>query len=250
MIVRALLICSLYNIASFRRLCSTNSEDIAYRWFCFLTIDDPVFGHSSISHFIDRFGRDGFGAISEGLNDELLRLGLLSPEMYAAGSLVKTNVSSNDLSRSGTTVEVKEAITQAQVVVQELKRIATLDPEWKWSNCAVISRNWDQLDLVRALCKREEVPVQLSREDFTATWQPRETQELLEWTRGPGSLLRAEDLSDWLQQQPAGPWNDLLRRQSRTMGSRPVTKRCRAPHFANGWQNGPGTTVSASMGCF
>ena len=216
--VRALLICSLYNIASFRRLCSTNSENIAYRWFCFLTIDDPVFGHSSISHFIDRFGRDGFGAISEGLNDELLRLGLLSPEMYADGSLVKANVSSNDLSSSGTTVEefreqsveVKEAITQAQVVVQEQKRIATLDPEWKWSNCAVISRNWDQLDPVRALCKREEVPVQLSREDFTATWQPRETPELLEWTRRPGSLLRAEDLSDWLQQQPAGPWNDLL----------------------------------------
>ena len=37
--VRALLICSFYNIASFRRLCSAISENIAYRWFCFLTID-------------------------------------------------------------------------------------------------------------------------------------------------------------------------------------------------------------------
>ena len=50
--MRALPICSLYNIASFRRLCSAISENIAYRWFCFLTIDDPVFDHSSISHFI------------------------------------------------------------------------------------------------------------------------------------------------------------------------------------------------------
>ena len=41
--VRALLICSLYNIASFRRLCSAISENLAYRRFCFLTIDDPVF---------------------------------------------------------------------------------------------------------------------------------------------------------------------------------------------------------------
>ena len=103
--VRALLICSLYNIASFRRLCSAISENIAYRWFCFLTIDDPVFDHSSISHFIDRIGRDGFAAIFGGLNEELLRLGMLSPEMYVDSSLVKANVNSQDLSPSGMTVE-------------------------------------------------------------------------------------------------------------------------------------------------
>ena len=108
--VRALLICSLYNcslynIASFRRLCSAISENLAYRWSCFLTIDDPVFDHSSISHFIDRIGRDGFGEIFDGLNDELLRMGLLSPEMYVDSSLVKANVNSHDLSPSGMTVE-------------------------------------------------------------------------------------------------------------------------------------------------
>ena len=111
--VRALLICSLYNIASFRRLCSAISENIAYRWFCFLTIDDPVFDHSSISHFIDRIGRDGFGAVFDGLNDELLRMGLLSPEMYVDSSLVKANVNSHDLSPSGmTTEEFKEQAVQ------------------------------------------------------------------------------------------------------------------------------------------
>ena len=103
--VRALLICSLYNIASFRRLCSAISENIAYRLFCFLTIDDPVFDHSSISHFIDRIGRDGFGAVFDGLNGELLRMGLLSPEMYVDSSLVKANVISHDLSPSGMTIE-------------------------------------------------------------------------------------------------------------------------------------------------
>ena len=103
--VRALLICSLYNIASFRRLCSAISENIAYRWFCFLTIDDPVFDHSSISHFTDRVGRGGFAAIFDGLNDEVLRLGLWSPEMYVDSSLVKANVNSHDLSPSGMTVE-------------------------------------------------------------------------------------------------------------------------------------------------
>ena len=73
--------------------------------FCFLTIDDPVFDHSSVSHFIDRIGRDGFAAIFDGLNDALLRMGMLSPEMYVDSSLVKANVNSHDLSPSGMSVE-------------------------------------------------------------------------------------------------------------------------------------------------
>ena len=72
--VRALLICSLYNISSFRRLSSAIAENIAYRWFCFLTIDDPVFDHSTISYFSESIGREGFSAIFHGLNEELLRL--------------------------------------------------------------------------------------------------------------------------------------------------------------------------------
>ena len=103
--VRALLICSLYNIASFRRLCSAISENIAYRWFCFLTIDDPVFDHSTITYFINRIGREGFSEVFHGLNRELLRMGLLAPELYVDSSLVKANVSSYGLTPSGMTVE-------------------------------------------------------------------------------------------------------------------------------------------------
>ena len=64
-----------------------------------------MFDHSRISHCIDRVGRDGFAAIFDGLNDELLRLGLLSPEMYVDSSLVKANVNSHDPSPSGMTIE-------------------------------------------------------------------------------------------------------------------------------------------------
>ena len=103
-----------------------------------------------------------------------------------------------------------DPFTQAQVVLQELRRMAALDPAWDWSNCAVVARNWGLLDPVRALCHLEEIPVQLSREDFTATWQLRETQELLDWTKDQGSLIVAEDLLQWLRQQRQGPWNDLL----------------------------------------
>ena len=103
--VRALLVCSLYNIVSFRRLCSTISENIAFRWFCFLTIDDPVFDHSTITYFINRIGREGFSDVFEGLNQELLRMGLLSPEMYVDSSMVKANVNNFGLSRSDLSVE-------------------------------------------------------------------------------------------------------------------------------------------------
>ena len=102
-IVRALLVCSIYNISSFRRLCCAISENIGYRWFCFLTIDDPVFDHSTIAHFINRIGRDGFSGILDGLNQELLRMGLLSPELYVDSSMVKANVNSYSHTHSGMT---------------------------------------------------------------------------------------------------------------------------------------------------
>ena len=104
-LVRALLISSLYNVSSFRRLCAAISENLAFRWFCFLSIDDKVFDHSTISHFIERVGNEGFGEIFQRFNEELLRLGLLSRQMYADSSLVRANVSSNSLAHSGMSVE-------------------------------------------------------------------------------------------------------------------------------------------------
>ena len=104
-LVRALLISALYNITSFRRLCLAISENIAFRWFCFLTIDDEVFDHSTITYFIERIGCEGFRALFQGFNQELLRLGLLSPKMYADSTLVKANVSGQSLSPSEMTVE-------------------------------------------------------------------------------------------------------------------------------------------------
>ena len=104
-LVRALLISSLYNVSSFRRLCAAISENLAFHWFCFLTIDDEVFNHSTISYLIKRVGNEGFGQIFQRFNEELLRLGLLSRQVYADSSLVRANVSSNWLSPSGMSVD-------------------------------------------------------------------------------------------------------------------------------------------------
>ena len=105
-LVRALLVSALYNITCFRCLCLAVSENITFRWFCFLTNDDEVFDHSTITcYFVVRIGRQGFEALLHGFKQELLRLGLLSPKMYVDSTLVKANVSSQGLSPSEMTEE-------------------------------------------------------------------------------------------------------------------------------------------------
>ena len=86
-------------------MCLAISENIAFRWFCFLTIDDTVFDHSTITYFIERIGREGFKALFDGFNAELLRLGLLSKKMYADSTLVPANVGSYGLNPSDMTVD-------------------------------------------------------------------------------------------------------------------------------------------------
>ena len=102
-------------------------------------------------------------------------------------------------------------ISQAQVVVAELKRLSALSSTWDWSSCAVIARQWSYLDPVRSLCELEGIPVQMGNEEFTGLWRLRETQAMLGWLRERESkLVSSGDLSRWLLGQTAGPWIDLL----------------------------------------
>ena len=102
-------------------------------------------------------------------------------------------------------------ITQAQTVVAELKRMAGLAPDWNWSTCAVIARDWRHLDPVGSLCELEGIPVQRANEEFSGFWHLRETQALLDWLRDSESrLVTSTDLNDWLLEHPSSPWVELL----------------------------------------
>ncbi len=102
-------------------------------------------------------------------------------------------------------------IDQAQVAIAELQRLASLDPKWDWSKCAVIAHEWRYLDPVRSLCEIESIPVQMANEELSSVWRLRETQALVKWLRKRGSrLVTSMDLNAWLAGQPSGPWNDLL----------------------------------------
>ena len=101
--------------------------------------------------------------------------------------------------------------SQAQAAVAELQRLSTIDPDWDWSACAVIAREWSYLDPVRSLCELEGIPVQLANEEFTGVWHLRETRTLVNWLRVRNSfLVRSADLEEWLADQPPGPWIELL----------------------------------------
>ena len=95
-------------------------------------------------------------------------------------------------------------ISQAQAAVAELQRLSALDPDWDWSKCAVIAREWSYLDPVRSLCELEDIPVQLANEEFTGVWHLRETRALLNWLRERGSsLVTGDELNGWFA-EPAG----------------------------------------------
>ena len=102
-------------------------------------------------------------------------------------------------------------ITQAQAVIAELRRLSSLTPDWNWSTCAVITREWSYLDPVRSLCELEGIPVQMANEESSVVWHLRETQALVNWLRGRDSrLVQSADLNDWLEGQPVTPWTGLL----------------------------------------
>ncbi len=103
-------------------------------------------------------------------------------------------------------------ISQAQAVLAELQRLSERVPNWDWSACAVIAREWSYLDPVRSLCELEGVPVQMANEEFTGVWHLRETRRLVDWLRGRESrLVTSAELDDWIAEQETGLWIELLR---------------------------------------
>jgi transposase len=90
-LIRALLLSAIYNITSYRQLVERISENLAWRWFCHLALEDEVFDHSTITVFIERIGPSSFQELLARLNEHLLLLRLLSSRTYADSSLVEAD---------------------------------------------------------------------------------------------------------------------------------------------------------------
>ena len=106
----------------------------------------------------------------------------------------------------------RDPVSQARTVLREFQRLAACSPDWDWARCAVIAREWKYLAPVRACCEAEDIPVQMANEEMPRFWRLRETVALVGWLRSrPSRLVDATVLRRWLDLQPVGPWNDLLR---------------------------------------
>ena len=113
-----------------------------------------------------------------------------------------------------------DAVSQARAALREFRRLEELaGPEWDWSRCAVIAREWKFLDPVRAACELEDVEVQFGKEQFRSFWRLRETQALLTWLRArkprvvePPAIFRwlEEQRPERAEEQASGRWNGLL----------------------------------------
>ena len=103
-------------------------------------------------------------------------------------------------------------VTQGQLALRELRRLENQDPlNWDWSRVAIIGRNWEELETVAGLCEMDNVDVQLAYEDFTATWQLRETQALIQSVgKEPDKVVSPGRLAELLQAQAQNRWTEML----------------------------------------
>ncbi len=102
-------------------------------------------------------------------------------------------------------------IGQAVGLMAEFERLRRLDEGWKWSECAVIAREWKYLDAVRAWCEINRVPVQVANEDSINVWRLREMQQLVKWVRSLSTkMLSLKELTVWIAHQEENCWWQLL----------------------------------------
>ena len=106
----------------------------------------------------------------------------------------------------------RDPVTQAQVVMAELQRLAALSPDPIWSRSAVIARNWKYLTPVRAFCEAHGIPVQMGNEEISSFWRLRETRAFVAWLRErTPRVVDGGALREWADARPSDPWHDLLR---------------------------------------
>src|SRR5271170_3487617 len=77
---RMLLVAFLYDIRSDRQLCEDVYYNLAYRWFCRLSLQDRVPDHSSLSRIRDRYGEDIFEALFRRIVETCQKRGLVAPQ--------------------------------------------------------------------------------------------------------------------------------------------------------------------------
>lgn len=109
--IRMVLLQALYNIDSDRQLCEEVGYNLAYRWFCKLSLQDRVPNHSSMTRIRDRMGEETFKKIFLTVVEQCRTAGLLKGErLMTDGSYIKANASLYKMiEREGVNIDANEA---------------------------------------------------------------------------------------------------------------------------------------------
>ena len=114
-------------------------------------------------------------------------------------------------------IPAEQGAAQAHRTLDELLRLSELDRGWDWASTAVVARQWDSLEVMRAVCRERGIEAQMAQEDFTAAWQLRETQALLGWIDAQEQGVTAEDALGHVNAMPSNRWTELLAEAMETM---------------------------------
>jgi transposase len=149
LMLRMLIVGYCYGIRSERRLCEEVQLNLAYRWFCRLSLEDAVPDHSTFSK--NRHGRFRDGATFRWLFDEVVRRcmaeGLVKGEGFAVdASIVAANANRQRGVPSTETVDWKDPALSTRAVREYLqaldadavkqvlpKNISLTDPQASWT---------------------------------------------------------------------------------------------------------------------
>ena len=139
-------------------------------------------------------------------------------------------------------------VSQARVVMGELLRLCRLSPDWDWTRCAVIAREWEYLVPVRAFCEVHGIPAQMGNEEIPSFWRLRETRSLVEWLRGrKPRLVDSAALETWAQARPVPiPGTICCGRPLESTSWKPEAGKRPWITSSNGWRSGGGTYAGAS----
>lgn len=146
LMLRMLIIGYCYGIRSERRLCEEVQLNLAYRWFCRLSIEDKVPDHSTLSK--TRHGRfrdsEALRFVFEQVVERCISEGLVGGEGFAVdASVVKADASrqrarerddDDDWPKPGaTTRAVREYLEALDEGTKPVRRISLTDPAAQWT---------------------------------------------------------------------------------------------------------------------
>ena len=144
LMIRMLLIGYCLGIRSERRLCEEVKLNLAYRWFCRLSIEDKVPDHSTFSK--NRHGRfreaEAFRFVFEQVLERCIEAGLVSGEGFAVdASVVKADASRQrhheDDDDWGGGPAIREYLDGLEeddtMVVAPSKKVSHSDPQARWT---------------------------------------------------------------------------------------------------------------------